>query len=164
MLYFAYGSNMDRVQMAIRCPNAVPIGTAELKGHKLIFRGVADVVPEGNTVNSTVKGVVWRITKKCLKELDIYEGYPSLYDRKAVTVWMNGRPVRTLVYYMVRGPVAPPSREYWKGILRGYFQFGIEPGEDMLKPNNNINEEEAEAFNYDYEYYWMPKPKQKERR
>lgn len=155
MLYFAYGSNMDRTQMAIRCPNAVPVGVAELRNYKLIFRQVADVVPEGNA-DSKVIGIVWKITKKCLKALDRYEGFPRLYDRKTVTVWMDGKPVRAMVYYMVSGPIAPPYREYWKGILRGYFQFDIQPGEDMTRPNSNVTEEEV--LDYDYEYYWAEAP------
>lgn len=154
MLYFAYGSNMDRTQMAFRCPDAVPVGVAELKNHKLIFRRVADVVPEGNR-DSKVTGVVWRITKQCLKSLDRYEGYPRLYQRKTVTVLMDGKHVKAMMYYMVKGEVETPSREYWKGILRGYFQFGLEPGQDMLKPNSNVSDEEA--FDYDCEAYWSEK-------
>ncbi|NBO33813.1 MAG: gamma-glutamylcyclotransferase, partial [Actinobacteria bacterium] len=40
--YFAYGSNMDPVQMAHRAPDAVPIGTATLRDHDVVFAHVPD--------------------------------------------------------------------------------------------------------------------------
>ena len=38
-LYLAYGSNMNQTQMAFRCPTAEVVGTSELKGYELLFRG-----------------------------------------------------------------------------------------------------------------------------
>ena len=55
-LYIAYGSNLNRPQMAFRCPTAKVAGTSELKGYELLFRGgrfgaVATVEPkEGSSV------------------------------------------------------------------------------------------------------------------
>ena len=37
MFYFAYGSNMDPVQMEERCPGAVALGAAHLPGWRLTF-------------------------------------------------------------------------------------------------------------------------------
>ena len=39
ILYIAYGSNMNIRQMAWRCPMAEVVGTARLKGYRLLFRG-----------------------------------------------------------------------------------------------------------------------------
>jgi hypothetical protein len=39
VLYFAYGSNLDEVQMRRRCPQAVLVGPARLLGHRLVFSG-----------------------------------------------------------------------------------------------------------------------------
>ena len=39
-IYLAYGSNMNQTQMAFRCPTAEVVGTGELKGYELLFRGV----------------------------------------------------------------------------------------------------------------------------
>lgn len=38
-LYIAYGSNMDEKQMAGRCPTARLLGTSELEGYRLLFKG-----------------------------------------------------------------------------------------------------------------------------
>lgn len=34
--YLAYGSNLSMAQMAQRCPDAVYVGTAELKDYRLL--------------------------------------------------------------------------------------------------------------------------------
>ena len=50
-LYFAYGSNINLEQMAVRCPAAQVVGPAVLVGLVLLFRGlrrgtgVASIVP-----------------------------------------------------------------------------------------------------------------------
>ena len=38
-LYFAYGSNINLNQMAVRCPAAQVVGPAVLDGYELLFRG-----------------------------------------------------------------------------------------------------------------------------
>ena len=43
MLYFAYGSNLNKQQMSIRCPKAKALGAAYIVGWRLVFRGVADI-------------------------------------------------------------------------------------------------------------------------
>ena len=42
-LYLAYGSNLNKRQMAVRCPDAKPVGAAMIYGWELCFRGVADI-------------------------------------------------------------------------------------------------------------------------
>lgn len=37
--YIAYGSNLNVRQMRMRCPTARRIGTSELKGYELLFKG-----------------------------------------------------------------------------------------------------------------------------
>ena len=36
--YLAYGSNLSVEQMAKRCPDAIYVGTAELKDYQLLFK------------------------------------------------------------------------------------------------------------------------------
>lgn len=43
ILYFAYGSNMEPVRMAWRCPGAYPLGRAVLRNYKLTERLYADI-------------------------------------------------------------------------------------------------------------------------
>ena len=35
--YLAYGSNLNRNQMRMRCPGAKPLGTAVIEGYRLLF-------------------------------------------------------------------------------------------------------------------------------
>ena len=38
-LYFAYGSNINLRQMAVRCPDAKVVAPAVLENYELLFRG-----------------------------------------------------------------------------------------------------------------------------
>lgn len=40
-LYFAYGSNINLNQMAVRCPDAQVVEPAVLENYELLFRGNA---------------------------------------------------------------------------------------------------------------------------
>ncbi len=84
MNYFAYGSNMDVQQMAVRCPDAVVVGTACLPGHRFLINthGVATVVPSHGVA---VYGVLWRISKADEASLDHYEGVAVGFYRKVIT-------------------------------------------------------------------------------
>lgn len=128
MLYFAYGSNLNWEQMKYRCPDCVPITKATLKGWELQFRGPLDIEPEKN---SSVQGVVFRISERDLENLDAYEGYPSCYTRKKVTLLDNKRCqlITAMVYVMTgtrknRG-LCPPSRGYLQCVLQGHEDFSI---------------------------------------
>lgn len=64
--YLAYGSNLSMAQMAQRCPDAVYVGTAELKDYQLLFKGSQSgsyltVEPKKG---STVPVLVWRISER----------------------------------------------------------------------------------------------------
>ncbi len=43
-IYFAYGSNLNKIQMQKRCPDSELISECYLPGYELTFRGVADVI------------------------------------------------------------------------------------------------------------------------
>lgn len=132
LLYFAYGSNMNRNQMAFRCPDAKVAGTVRLEGYRLAFRengrgiGVATVLPEPD---SFVDGVLWRISKRDERHLDHYEGFPYLYGKKSVTVTSrNDRKLAVMAYAMnspYKDAPAMPSAAYLEGILNGCRQNAI---------------------------------------
>lgn len=70
--YLAYGSNLSMAQMAQRCPDAVYVGTAELKDYQLLFKGSQSgsyltVEPKKG---STVPVLVWRISERDEHYLD----------------------------------------------------------------------------------------------
>lgn len=131
-LYFAYGSNMNLDQMALRCPQAEVVGPARLEGYRLAFRGngysgVATVLPQPG---SCVEGVLWKISARDEMHLDYYEGYPRLYGKEMLSVTgRDGQCSEVMVYTMnspYRDTPAIPSRGYLDGILTGYRQNGLE--------------------------------------
>lgn len=131
-LYFAYGSNLNLGQMAGRCPDAEFIAPAILEDHALIFRGVADVIPEEG---SRVMGGVFSITRRCELRLDRYEGWPTLYGKKIVNVTVDPfdegsrscGPDMAMVYTMTRrSEVCFPSDRYLRSIEEGYDDCGLD--------------------------------------
>jgi gamma-glutamylcyclotransferase (GGCT)/AIG2-like uncharacterized protein YtfP len=129
MLYFAYGSNLNTAQMAMRCPDAEPMVVAELPNWKLAFRGVLDIE---KAEGEFVIGVIWKITPKCLEALDRYEGVRSgLYRRIWLRVKMPGmeKPSKILAYKMNRADyVATPGAHYYNAVKTGYKDFGLAMG------------------------------------
>jgi len=120
MIYLAYGSNLNKSQMAARCPAAKPMGFILLPDYRLVFKGVADMIP--------AKGLhcpvgLWTITDQCEKALDRYEGYPSLY-RKEYFVNADGK--QFMAYVMNSHGLGLPPKQYYEGILNGYKDFGID--------------------------------------
>lgn len=128
MLYLAYGSNLNKRQMAHRCPTAKFICTSVLEGYELLFRGghgsaVANIEPKKD--NSVPVGI-WEIADRDEKALDIYEGYPQLYRKESVKVKVNGKKQEVMVYIMNEGkPLNAPSLYYYNVIEEGYCDCDI---------------------------------------
>jgi cation transport regulator ChaC len=98
MLYFAYGSNMDRAVMRRHAPAAVPIGAARLPDHRFIITadGYASVEPARA---SAVHGVLWKLTARDRATLDRWESTASGQYRAAMlAVRSAGSRVPALVY------------------------------------------------------------------
>jgi hypothetical protein len=137
MLYFAFGSNLNPVQMAERCPGNKVVGLAVLRDHRLAFPlssstwggGVAGVqVAHG----SEVWGVVYDLSDEHVAALDRYEGFVgpgnqhNLYERERVWVDLTRadddsipRRVRAEYYVPRVTNPSPPSRRYLDAILEG---------------------------------------------
>ena len=132
MLYFAYGSNMDPVQMASRCPHATPLGPARLGGWRLTFTrdspgwgggvGHIELAP-----GDEVWGVLWDATETDIASLDEYEGVAAGgYVRDRVSVArVDGPMVEALVYIAVPRGYKAPSRRYVDGLVRGAEAHGL---------------------------------------
>lgn len=95
-LYLAYGSNPNLEQMRWRCPTAEVVGTAQLQGYALLFRGgnarsgrgaVATVEPEKN---ANIPVLIWKIQERDEQALDRYEGYPYFYHKERMEVDLAG--------------------------------------------------------------------------
>ena len=86
--YLAYGSNLSVAQMAQRCPDAVYVGTAELKDYQLLFKGsqTGSYLTVEPKKGSSVPVLVWRISELDERSLDRYEGYPAFYYKKMLKV------------------------------------------------------------------------------
>lgn len=100
--YFAYGSNMDYVQMLSRCPSAIPVSSLVLHGWDFFInqRGVASIEPNQD---SMVYGVVYKLSGRDLCKLDYFEGAPYVYRRERffidglsspIMVYIDPNPVR----------------------------------------------------------------------
>ncbi len=127
MYYFAYGSNLNKAQMAVRCPKARPVSKLILPSARLVFRGVADV--EYHETES-VPGGVWFISAECEAALDRYEGVKSGLYRKEyfdIAVTLDGATTeqRALIYLMNSGGYYPPNERYLATIRKGYRDFGL---------------------------------------
>jgi gamma-glutamylcyclotransferase (GGCT)/AIG2-like uncharacterized protein YtfP len=122
-LYFAYGANTNKRSMAVRCPNAHPIGSMRLTDARLAFRGVADVEPAKGSV---VFGALWEITPECEDALDRFEGYPWHYTKRTVMVNYKGVDRPVMFYTMQqRSGVSAPGLSYEQTLREGYRDFGL---------------------------------------
>lgn len=127
-IYMAYGSNLNLMQMARRCPTAKRLGVAQLEGYDLKFRGddghaVATVEPgEG-----TVPVLLWKIGPIDEHRLNIYEGWPKLYRKETLGIELDGQTMEAMVYIMNEGhPLGAPSPYYLNIIAEGYEDAGFD--------------------------------------
>ena len=130
MYYIAYGSNLNFKLMRSRCPKAKPVfylnglRINKLFGWKLVFNRYANIIKDNK---SFVPIGLWRITKLCEKELDVYEDFPNLYSK----IYLKYNSIKTMIYIMNSNKLLRPSDNYMKLIYQGYKDFGLEP--DHLK-------------------------------
>jgi gamma-glutamylcyclotransferase (GGCT)/AIG2-like uncharacterized protein YtfP len=122
-LYFAYGMNTNRDEMAYRCPSAMAMGKAVLPGYRFEFKQHATIVP---SPKESVEGVLWIITDADEAVLDILEGYPIYYIKKNVTVLHNDMSHIAMTYIMdPKEQVRGPTEGYYSMVSEGYQQFGL---------------------------------------
>ena len=121
-LYFAYGMNTNKEEMAYRCPGAVPLGRAVLPGYRFEFKNFATIVPDAD---NQVEGVLWTITAADEAALDILEGYPEFYTKKRVKVQQDIDYIAMTYIMRLREKAYPPSDGYYSMVSEGYQQFGL---------------------------------------
>ena len=127
--YIAYGSNMDIEQMALRCPDAILIGTSELQGYELLFKGSLTGAYATIEVKEDyiVPVLVWEISKDDEVNLDRYEGYPNFYYKKELEVEVEGNKLLAMIYIMdERRELGQPSRRYYRILELAYERFGFD--------------------------------------
>jgi gamma-glutamylcyclotransferase (GGCT)/AIG2-like uncharacterized protein YtfP len=137
-LYFAYGMNTNKEEMAYRCPTAVPLGKAVLPDYRFEFKSFATIVP---SPKEQVEGVLWTITDTDESALDILEGYPEFYDKKTVSVEHNGQSYIAMTYIMgPREQGHAPSDGYYSMVSQGYQTFGLSQQQLLDAKNRSIKE------------------------
>jgi len=143
MLYFAYGSNMDRSELmhADRCPSAEFVCIAKLKKHRLAFTrksinrgcGVADLLSDSGQY---VLGVVYEIPDFEVEFLDVAEGYragrdknENSYNNVPCEVFKeNGQKILDPVFtYIANKQENPPlpNEKYKKHLIKGAIEWGL---------------------------------------
>lgn len=129
-LYIAYGSNLNREQMARRCPTARIIGQTFLHNWRLMFRGGAacSVATIEKKRGYKVPVLVWQLQPKDEQSLDMYEGYPHLYRKETLRITVEGRRIYAMVYIMNEKlhPHGSPSDNYLNTIQTGYQSAGFD--------------------------------------
>lgn len=142
--YFAYGSNMSLEQMQERCgkDNFKTVGAAIIKDYQLAFRrrsgnkwcnkGVADL--KGKDGFKTY-GVLYKINKYALEELDYNEGYQegreksmNSYNReeRKVILLESGKSSNAMCYFAnPQNDFIQPSKKYLDTLIRGAEENGL---------------------------------------
>ena len=127
-LYIAYGSNLNKEQMAYRCPTAKPIGKGLLHGYRLVFQGQpygahANIIPEDGQM---VPIVVWEIGPRDEAMLDRYEGVAGgYYTKEYMEITVGGETKEALVYIMTPHDYGIPGDQYLEIIAKGYEDFDL---------------------------------------
>ena len=123
MLYFAYGSNLNHLQMKRRCKDSIFLKKINLSNFKLTFRSrfrAADIEPKKKSI---VQGALFEISKSDEKKLDVYEDYPTLYNKYYFTYY--GKKVMT--YTMTKKTLFTyPTDRYLNVVKRGYKDCNLD--------------------------------------
>lgn len=128
--YIAYGSNLNKAQMARRCKYASPVGSAILSGLKLVFRRGYLTIERDD--DGFVPVGIWQIMDSDELALDRYEGFPHFYRKETLPVsFMDASGAMhvdepCMVYIMNDGyDIQRGSREYLQTCAQGYRDFGF---------------------------------------
>lgn len=132
--YFAYGSNMDEEQMAVRCPEARFVAPGFLPIYRFAIdrAGVATVIRDPA---SFVQGIVWSVTRNDIRNLDLYEGIDlNCYRKETLSVVLPNKEggvfIEPLVYVSCRPEWDKPTgtgSEYMRRILASAAHYDFRP-------------------------------------
>ena len=148
--YIAYGSNLNIGQMRHRCPSARIIGTSEIPGYQLLFKGSrsGSYLTIEKKEGSRVPVAAWEVSPEDELALDRYEGFPRFYYKAEMTLPITGirtgkvRNRKVFVYIMHEDrKLGIPSGFYVDSCLEGYDAFGFD--EKYLEEVLRLSEEAA---------------------
>jgi hypothetical protein len=101
---FAYGSNMLLVKMRTRAPSATSLGAARLDQFALRWNKRSKdgsgkcAIEETSNPKDSVWGIVYELTLADRERLDRFEGVGHGYERRDVTVLLEGNQRRVSTY------------------------------------------------------------------
>ena len=132
--YIAYGSNLNIRRMRMRCPEARIMGTSEIEGYELLFKGsqTGAYLTIEEKEGSKVPVAVWSVTEADEAALDRYEGFPTFYYKKEVRLPVKLASSKTkkltaFVYIMhEERSLGIPSLAYIRTCEEGYRNFGFD--------------------------------------
>jgi gamma-glutamylcyclotransferase (GGCT)/AIG2-like uncharacterized protein YtfP len=116
-LYFAYGANMDRDAMALRCPSSRALGRAKLARHRFIITrdGYASVLRDPRAM---VHGVIWDLALSDMRTLDKFEEVDrGLYAKIMQPVITEEGSRRALVYVGANAEAGTPRAGYLEAVV-----------------------------------------------
>lgn len=126
MKYLAYGANMDEEIMGLRCSGAKFLGTGELEGYRLLFKGEEPLAYA--TIEQwegyRVPYVLWEITLADELNLDSWEGYPQVYRKHTAAIEFGGQKYLAIYYAKDESqPVGQPMTHYVEVLEAAYEKF-----------------------------------------
>jgi len=121
-LYFAYGSNMCKTQMAARSPGAQRLGSVEIAGYRFLInkQGYATLISDPS---ARIFGTIWSITEQDEAQLDIYESVASSLYLKDIIDIPNYGPA--LVYFALDQAPGIPGIDYIEAIIEAARDQGF---------------------------------------
>ena len=123
MLYFAYGSNLNHLQMKRRCKDSIYLKKINLKNFRLTFRSKYRAADIEKKKNSIVPGALYEISKSDEKKLDIYEDFPTLYKKYYFYYYDK----KVMTYIMVNKKAFKYPTEYYLNIVKqGYKDCNLD--------------------------------------
>src|SRR5260221_4947716 len=146
MYYFAYGSNLDLLQMQLRCPEAQFVSTAKLDGYRICFprrsyiRDCA-VISIEPAIGEAVWGALYELDGTDIQRLDEREGFDrkrdrSLNQRNRITVRVESADERAVVaeVYVAVPTENPgvPSTHYVGYLVAAAAECGL-PKQHLVK-------------------------------
>ena len=134
MLYFAYGSNLHHFQMKRRCKDSIFLKKINLKDFRLTFRSkyrAADIEPKKNSI---VPGGLFEISKSDEKKLDVYEDFPTLYNKMYFKYYNK----KVMTYIMnKKTKFRYPTEKYLNVVKQGYKDCKLDK-KYLIKALNQI--------------------------
>jgi gamma-glutamylcyclotransferase (GGCT)/AIG2-like uncharacterized protein YtfP len=126
MHVFAYGVLMKHEVMRRYCPDSRFLGPGWIQDFELIFDGQSRLRPgavaniEPAEAEDKVWGGLYEASELDLVNLDDFEGYPKIYQRKVFTVQAgSGQLIRAHAYFRKGETPGLPGKEYLADVIQG---------------------------------------------